>query len=78
MNLTRKRWIPSFDLKLDRFTRYPVWVKLLGLALDLLSMEIFQVIGIILGTFLEVDEILRCIPLMLQLTFQLRSMYMKA
>lgn len=50
-----KRWTPIFDAQRERLGEIPMWVPLPSLAPHLWLMDVFKVIGNILGTFLEAD-----------------------
>jgi hypothetical protein len=50
-----KPWTPFFNLQYEKMTITPVWVKLLGLLVDLWSFKMFKEIENALGTFIDVD-----------------------
>ena len=47
--------MPLFDPLVERYDSLPIWVKLPNLSFEFWSLDIFNMIGNLLGTFLEAD-----------------------
>lgn len=51
-----KRWDPLFDPEHEQLGAGPIWVRLPGLPMQFLTLEVFKRIGDVLGTYLEHDQ----------------------